>query len=312
MHIAQVESWSSGPRYITVNDPPAPASPETQVQLRVLATGAHQVVRSRASGKHYSARALPHTPGVDCVGADVATGQLYYYLGFDPRGGTFVEYLTADRSAVYALPADVNPVAFAASVNPAMSAWMALTQRARDLPPAFEVVVLGATSASGRMAVRVARALGAGRVVGVARNKAALAEVDGLDACVALADLVSETDFSGLGDCDVVLDYVYGDAAVHLLSSLKTKKPVQYVQVGSLSGRDAALPASLLRSLDLTIRGSGPGAWRLAALQEEMRRLIPTMLGWKLLEAYAVPLKDIETAWDDKSLASKGRVVFVP
>ncbi|KAI1076852.1 hypothetical protein F5B20DRAFT_572528 [Whalleya microplaca] len=310
MHIAQVQDWSVGPRYTTADEPPAPAS-ESQIQLRVLAAGAHQVVRSRASGTHYSARELPHTPGIDCVGADVATGRLYYYLGFLPRGGTFVEYLTVDRAAVYALPDTVDPVAFAASVNPAMSSWMAITQRTRDLPANFTALVMGATSASGRLAVHAAKALGAGRVVGIARNAKSLGEVEGLDERIVLRDPVSETDFSGV-ECDVVLDYVYGDAAVHLLSSLKTKKPVQYVQIGAVAQQVAALPASVLRSLDLTVRGSGPGAWSVAALQKELQTLVPKMAGWKLLDGYAVPLKDIEMAWDDKSLASKGRLVFVP
>ncbi|KAI0836467.1 hypothetical protein F5Y06DRAFT_103952 [Hypoxylon sp. FL0890] len=309
MHIAQVQSWPEGPRYVTVDDPPAPSN--NQIQLRVLAAGAHQVVRSRASGAHYSARQLPHTVGVDCVGRDEATGKLYYV--FTLQGGTFAERINIDKSVAYQLPDDVDPASFAASVNPAMSSWMAITQRTTNLPKDFTAVIIGATSASGRLAVHSAKALGAGKVIGVARNAATLEKVDGLDDYIVLNDVVAESDFSKLQDCDVILDYVYGDVTVHLLSSLsRARKPVQYIEIGSLAQSTAEIPGHLLRSFDLTIRGAGAGSWSISALQKELYTLVPTMARWKLLSANAVPLKDIETAWNDRSLASEGRLVFVP
>ncbi|OTA96225.1 hypothetical protein M434DRAFT_68027 [Hypoxylon sp. CO27-5] len=309
MHIAQVQSWPEGPKYVTVDDPPAPS--DSQVQLRVLAAGAHQVVRSRASGAHYSARQLPHTVGVDCVGKDDATGKLYYV--FTLQGGTFAELINVDKSIAYSLPDNVDPASFAASVNPAMSSWMAITQRTTNLPKDFTAVIIGATSASGRLAVHSAKALGAIKVIGIARNAAALEKVDSLDDYIVLNDVVAETDFSKVQDCDVILDYVYGDATIHLLSSLsRAKKPVQYVEIGSLAQRTAEIPAHLLRSFDLTIRGAGAGSWSIPALQKELHTLVPTMARWELLSAKSVPLKDIESAWNDKSLAEEGRVVFVP
>lgn len=309
MHIAQVQSWPEGPKYVTVDDPPTPS--DDQVQLRVLAAGAHQVVRSRASGAHYSARQLPHTVGVDCVAKDEATGKLYYV--FTLQGGTFAELINVDKSIAYPLPDNVDPASFAASVNPAMSSWMAITQRTTNLPKDFTAVIIGATSASGRLAVHSAKALGASKVIGIARNAAALEKVDGLEDYIVLNDVVAETDFSKVQDCDVILDYVYGDATVHLLSSLsRAKKPVQYVEIGSLAQRTAEIPAHLLRSFDLTIRGAGAGSWSIAALQKELHTLVPTMARWKLLSANSVPLKDIEAAWNDKALAGEGRVVFVP
>ncbi|KAI1764499.1 hypothetical protein GGR53DRAFT_520331 [Hypoxylon sp. FL1150] len=308
MHAAQVHSWSEGPRYVSVDDPPAPS--DSQIQLRVLAAGAHQVVRSRASGAHYSARQLPHTVGVDCVAKDEATGQLYYC--FTLQGGTFAERINFDRSIVYPLPHHVDPIAFAASVNPAMSSWMAITNRT-CLPKDSAIVILGATSASGRLAVHVAKALGATKVVGVARNAVALEKVQGLDDFVVLQDPIAETDFSKIQNCDVVLDYVYGDAAVQLLTSLaRSKKPVQYVEIGSLAQKTADFPSALLRSFDLTVRGAGAGSWSIGALQKELHTLVAKMAEWELLSARPIPLKDIETVWGDASLARNGRVVFVP
>ncbi|KAH9885318.1 hypothetical protein F4778DRAFT_761077 [Xylariomycetidae sp. FL2044] len=311
MQAVVVQDWSEGPRNVTIDPPPQPT--ESQLRLRVLAAGLHQVVRARASGRHYSAKTLPHRVGVDCVGQDEATGQLYYALDLGANAGTFAEYILVDKAAAYPLPDTVDPASFAASMNPGMSSWMALTQRTRDLPRDYTALILGATSGSGRIAAHVARALGAGRVIGVARNEAALAAVEGLDERIVLRADVAETDFSRV-EPDVVLDYVYGDATVHLLSSMsKTRKSVQYVMIGGVSRQEAmAIPSDVLRSYDLTIRGAGPGAWRLPALREEMKTLVPAMTRWKLLDAHKVALGDVEKIWNDQTLGSKGRIVVVP
>ncbi len=323
MHIAQVNSWSEGPRYTAVDDLPAPS--DNQLQLRVLAAGLHQVVRSRASGTHYSAAAaggLPHAVGVDCVCRHEPTGRLYYAFSLEPGAGTFAERVNVGRGSAHPLPDGADPVRFAASLNPAMSGWMALTQRAAGLPPGFTTLDLGATSASGRLAAPAAPALGAGRVVGVARDAAALDALGQLlDDRVVLREPARETDLSAVvvrGGCDVVLDYVYGDAAVNVLSALaaaaaRTGRPLQYVSIGGLGGQaTAAFPSVLLRSCDLTVRGAAPGAWRLSALRRELPALVAELATWELAAARAVPLSDIEKVWNDKELAGKERIVFVP
>ncbi|KAI1291342.1 hypothetical protein F5Y03DRAFT_376944 [Xylaria venustula] len=309
MHIAQVQNWSEGPRYVSVDDLPAPS--ENQIQLRVLATGLHQVVRSRASGQHYTSAQLPHPVGVDCVGRDVAADKLYYYSNLQPGYGTFAEFLNVSKDAVIPLPENVDPVSFAASVNPAMSSWLALKQRTSNLPENYTVLILGATSASGRLAATVAKGLGAGKVIGVARDEAALAKVAGLDQFVVQKDPLTDTDFSQV-EADVVLDYVYGDLALHVLSTLNIQRPLQYVSIGLLSRKEVAIPPAILRSRDVTIRGSGPGAIARKAMGQEIRSLVPAMTEWSLPAGYSVPLKDIEQAWGDKSLEKKGRLVFIP
>ncbi|KAH8649042.1 hypothetical protein BX600DRAFT_517436 [Xylariales sp. PMI_506] len=310
MYVAEVRDWAEAPRLVTVD---RPTVEEGQRQFRVLATGAHQVVRTRAAGKHYSAKTLPHVPGVDAVVQDEATGKLYYVMGFGEKFGTFTEYITlSDRDMCIPVPDGVDPTSFAASVNPAMSSWMAITQRTRDLPAGWTALVIGATSASGQLAVHAAKSLGAARVIGVARSEAALRAQPALDGYVVQREVVEETDFSSVAaDVDVILDYVYGDVALHLLSSLRTRKPVQYVQIGTLGGEPTlALPGPLLRSTDLTIRGAGPGSWSPAALGAELKTLVPIMAKWPTLETVKVPLSEIETKWNDKS--AKGRVVFIP
>ena len=81
-----------------------------------------------------------------------------------------------------------------------------------------------------------------------------------------MQDPVENTDFLKLGHVDVILDYVYGPITVHLLGSLKTMQPIQFVQAGTLSAQVMELKGAILRGMNLTIRGSGPGSWNMEEL----------------------------------------------
>lgn len=320
MQVAQVKEWAEGPRLVTVPRPPEPT--ENEMQLRVLATGLHNVVRSRASGTHYSAKALPHIPGIDGVGRNEATGRLYYFMVMKEGFGTFAEYINVPQEGVLVpLPEDstkFDAASLAGAVNPAMSSWMAITQRTTVTSgadgAAWSAFIIGSTSASGRLAVHAARALGATRVIGAARDEAALKADTTLDGYVVLKSDPAEIDFSaanGEDAPDVVLDYVYGDVTERYLAGLRARKSVQYVQIGTLSGQpQVPVPGPLLRSTDLTIRGAGPGSWTLKSLTKEMPKLVSNLVTWPSQEAVKIPLQDIEKTWNDRSI--KGRIVFTP
>lgn len=221
--------------------------------------------------------------------------QTVYWASFDTP--SMAEYVNLPAKIVKPLPAGTDPVQAAGIINPAMSSWMAFKSRTTDLPPDFTVLILGATSASGRVAIPLARALGAKKIVGAARSKVAL-ETLGLDASIVIADNANETDISALGDVDVILDYVYGPFTVHLFSSLKSTRPVQYVHIGSLAALDISLPGAVLRSKNLTIRGSGPGAWSTLQVAQSMDQLLPLIKDLPEQPIKTVRLKDVEKAWN--------------
>ncbi|KAI0690717.1 hypothetical protein C8T65DRAFT_745696, partial [Cerioporus squamosus] len=188
---AQVSSWGSPPVYTAVTAPPAPLPESGIVQIRVLAAGAHQLVRSRAAGKHYTSGPLPHVVGVDGVGSTVPGGKLVYFITLRTGGGSFAEVVNVPKSYVFDLPEGVKPEAVAAMVNPAMSSWMAIKTRVdmTQLPKeGWTALVVGATSASGVIAAATARKLGATKVIGVARNAEKLAAVPNIDVQVVIAD----------------------------------------------------------------------------------------------------------------------------
>ncbi|KAF2160987.1 hypothetical protein M409DRAFT_59511 [Zasmidium cellare ATCC 36951] len=306
MYQAQIDTWGAAPKYIQVPDLPQPTADE--VQIKVSAVGIHNVVRSRASGKHYSSGSLPHIPGIDGVGHRTTDNKLVYFWTFGT--GVLREYVNLPKTSVYELPDETDPVQLASSINPAMSSWMTFKGRTKDLPKDFTVLILGATSASGRIAISIARSLGAKKVIGAARSQASLDTLP-LDEKILIPENVSETDFTHLDDVDGVLDYIYGPLALHLFSSLKTPKPVQYVHIGAVSGvQEINLPGALLRSKDITIRGSGPGSWQMG----DFARSLPELLGIvsRLKEkgpVKVVRMEDVEAEWGFKG---KERLVFVP
>ncbi|EME86557.1 uncharacterized protein MYCFIDRAFT_65266 [Pseudocercospora fijiensis CIRAD86] len=305
MYQAQVHSWGSNPTWTKVPDLPPPGPEELQV--KVLAAGVPRVVRSRASGKHYSSGSLPHVPGLDGIGIMTSTNQKCYF--FSMTSPIMSEYLNLPKTSVIPLPDDTDPVHFAASINPAMSSWMALKGRTNGLEDGFTCLVLGATSASGRLAIPLARALGATKVVGAARNQQTL-DTLGLDASIIIQDDVEKTDFSHLDDVDVIVDYVYGALTLHLFRSLKTPKPVQYVHVGGLSGEmEMSVPGEILRSKDITIRGSGPGAWNMKAFVKTLPELLEAVSKVPKQATKVAKFEDIEKKWDYQG---PERLVFVP
>ncbi|EME48260.1 hypothetical protein DOTSEDRAFT_60584 [Dothistroma septosporum NZE10] len=259
----------------------------SEVRLKVLAVRIHRIVRSRASGTHYSTSTLPHIPVIDGVVTD-PSGKLVYFASM--QIGTLASHVNMPKHAVWPLQQGVGPVQVAASINPAMT-------RTTGLRKGFTYLILGATSASGGLAVTLARALGAGTVIRAARNEVALQAL-GLDRLIVIKEIVEDTDFTSLEDVDVVLDYVYGPLALHLFQSLKTPKSVQYVHIGSLSGTmKVAVPGEILRSKDLTIRGSGQGAWAMEAFVQTIEELLLYVPSLPEQEVEVSKFGDLEEGW---------------
>ncbi|KIW20907.1 hypothetical protein PV08_01486 [Exophiala spinifera] len=306
MRAIVVESWDSPPAFSA--DHPDPSTTDSdKVTIKVLAAGLHQLVRSQAAGQHYTSKnaGLPYVPGSDGVGT-TPDGKVVYFNSI-LKGGSFAEYVTVPKAAITPVPEGADPVQIAGLLNPGMSSWMALAARVENLPPNFTVVIVGVTAISGKVAVEFVRERGAGKVIGVARNAK---EMDALklDQSIVLASNPAETDFSGLGDVDVILDYLYGPVITALFTALKSTVPTQYVQIGSVAGLDTPLPAAILRSKNLTMRGAGPGAWSMQHFGKELPGLLTAVAKLPKMDLKVRKLEDAADAW----AAKKDRTVFVP
>jgi NADPH:quinone reductase-like Zn-dependent oxidoreductase len=298
MKAAQVTSWGEIPKYVEIPAPPAPADSNT-VQIKVLAAGIHRLVRSRAQGIHFSATKLPHIPGSDGVGRTVPDGKLVYFSTFW-EAGSLCEIVNVPLQDVTPVPEGADPVLVAGLVNPSMSSWMALRLRTANLPPNFTVLIIGATSVAGGVALQLSRTLGAGKVIGCARNEKTMRTM-GYDDIVVLREPAKDTDFSSIAaDTDVILDYVYGPITEHLLSSLNPQRPTQYVQIGTLADPNISLPGGILRSKNITIRGAAPGAYNAEEAATENPGLMKAVAEIKDQRFKVVDLKDIEKEWPDE------------
>ncbi|KAL6250833.1 hypothetical protein RBB50_003136 [Rhinocladiella similis] len=306
MRAIVVKSWDTPPAFSADHPDPSTTDPD-KVTIKVLAAGLHQLVRSQAAGQHYSSKnaGLPYVPGADGVGT-TPDGKTVYFSSL-AMGGGFAENVTVPKAAVVPVPEGADPVQIAGLVNPGMSSWMALAARVDNLAPNFTVVIVGVTAISGKVAVEFVRERGAGKVIGVARNPKEM-EALKLDQSIVLASNPSETDFSALGDVDVILDYLYGPVIPALFAALNSKVPTQYVQIGSVAGLDTALPGALLRSKNITMRGAGPGAWSLPHFGKELPGLLAAVARLPKMDLKVRKLEDAADAW----AAKKDRTVFVP
>ena len=307
MHAAQVLSWEEGPKYVEIPKPELPSPESGLVQIKILAVGIHQVVRSRASGKHYSSTTLPHLPGVDGVGVLAEDPSQKVYFSAVKAGGSYAEYVNIPKNDVFPLPEGLDPVQTTAMLNPGLSSWMAIRKRCYNLPSKFTVLILGASTASGRVAVSLLPTLGAGTLIGCGRNEAALKTL-GLDKSIVLKNNVEETDFASLPPIDVVLDYLNGPPALHLLKSLPKDHHVQFVQIGNLAGTSITLPGPLLRSKDVVLSGSGFGSWNLRQMRGELAELLQGLTKTPEQEVKVCKLQEVAEDWKE----TVKRIVFVP
>lgn len=312
MHAAVVEQFGRVP---TWRQFPEPVAAEGEVVVEVVATGLHPRVRSQAAGSHYTSEgSLPLVPGVDAVGR-FPDGSLRYFVASSETRGTMAERVVADPRASVVLPDGADPVAVAAGANPVMSSWVALRRRI-DLASGARVLVLGATGASGRAAVQVAKHLGASSVVASGRDTTRLAALGGLgaDVLVALDDPASVG--RAAADVDVVVDYVWGRPASDVMRALVTARTdrgrrLDWIAIGSTAGQDAPIPSAALRASGLTIVGSGQGSVGRDAFVTELPGIVEAIAaGTVAVDAQVASFTDVSTLWADADAPGTGRLVF--
>jgi NADPH:quinone reductase-like Zn-dependent oxidoreductase len=319
MHAGVVTSFDEPPHYQEW-PVPIPAGEDQQL-VDVLAVGLHPRVRSGASGRHYtSTGVLPMIPGVDGVG-QLPDGTRLYFVTDDDLPGPMAEKAVVDRRRTVRLPENADASRIAAAMNPAMSSWVALRRRV-PIEPGQSVLVLGATGNAGTMAVRVAKRLGAGRVIGAGRDLIrleALAEV-GADDVVQLtgdAELTATALGRAAGEVDIVIDYLWGkpaEAAIMALLTARTdrSRALNWVQIGAMAGPTIELPSVALRSANFRLQGNGQGAVSTAVYLAELPSLIDQIGAGHLGDvARSVPLSDVEAAWRRADVPGE-RVVIVP
>jgi NADPH2:quinone reductase len=320
MNAAVVNDFKAPPRYASFADPVAGGE---EVIVSVSAAGRHQVVKSLASGTHYgSTGVLPMIPGVDGVGRLEDGTRVYFGTSRSPFG-SFADRCVTARVLCFPVPEALDDVTVAAIVNPGMSSWAALTLRA-GFVAGENVLILGATGVAGKLAVQIAKRLGARRVVAAGRNPAALEELPGLgaDAVISLNAEREALVSSFRRDCasdqvNIVLDYLWGSPAEAVLEAISQKglqhsaSRIRFVQVGATAGATISLPAATLRSSGLELMGSGFGSVSMEKIFQSLADFLREAARQPFqIKTNSAPLRDVEALWN---VAEKGaRLVFRP
>jgi NADPH:quinone reductase-like Zn-dependent oxidoreductase len=294
-----------------------PAVSEGVVRIAVVASALSHVTKSRASGKHHSSSAkLPFVPGVDGTGVLEDGTRVYFVLPEAPFGG-MAEYCIVKKVRCIPLPAALDDVTAAAIAIPGMSSWAALAERAK-LVKGETVLINGATGVSGRLAVQIARYLGAGKIIATGRNAETLQSLKALGADEtisltqdndALESAFQQRFHDGVG---VVLDYLWGQSAELLLAAGAKASPdavpLRFVQIGAMSAATITLPGAALRSSAIELMGSGIGSIPMPRLLGAIEQLLTaTVPGGLEIATNPVPLSQVEDHWSNENQA---RTVF--
>jgi NADPH:quinone reductase-like Zn-dependent oxidoreductase len=322
MKAAVVTAPGRSPIYADFHAPVANTGEEL---ISVRASGLSQFSKSRASGSHYSSDGgFPAVAGSDGVGI-TQDGRRVYFVLPEPPFGALAEICPVRSNQCVELPDSVDEITAAAIANPGMSAWAALVERAH-LVTGETVLVNGATGTAGRLAVQLAKHLGAGKIIATGRNQEELEEVKALGADIVIPFTLGMQHPSGAKDYEnalkqvfvsginVVIDYLWGESAktviVAIAKAAADATPVRFVHVGGASREEnIELPGAALRSSAIVLMGSGLKSVPLSGLLQAIRSVFEAVqpAGLKIATR-VVPLSEVEGVWD--KAAGKPRVVF--
>lgn len=299
-----------------------PVAQEGEALVEVRAASLKQVDRQLADGSHFaSPRALPVVCGTDGVGT-LDDGRRVFFGGTRPPFGAMAERTVVNRHFCFPIPDELDDLTAAALPNPGVSAWLTLSFRAK-LTEGEKVLILGATGVTGKLAVRIAKLMGAARVIAAGRNPQALEALrnEGADATIRIdvdSEELREAFAREAGDSgfQVVVDYLWGRPTEVLISALTKKEfahissETRLVQAGESAGATISLPAAVLRSTALTILGTA-GMPPRDVLTESLTKVLTLGAKGELkIETDRVALADVERAWT--RVHSGRRTVIVP
>ena len=308
----RIENWGEAPGVV---DGPEPVAESGQALVRVLAGTLNPVDIAIASKRFYGAvPAPPYVPGNELVGEVIESATL-------PAGtrvwchcttGGLAERAAVPEDRMVPVPEGIADEYAAALGVAGIAGWMAVRDRA-DLTLTDEVLVLGASGVVGRVAVAAAKAAG-NRVVAAGRNERALADV-GADAVLDLTadDLGAELSAAAPNGVDVVIDMVWGRAAVAAIGALR--QGGRLVQVGNAAGPLAEVPAGPLRGGRLDLRGYSIYSERFADVARAYGELCrAAMLGRIEIPIEKVPLRELPEAWERQVRFATGgaKLVVLP
>lgn len=286
---------------------PTPSDYEQVIEVK--AASIKNLDKIRAKGAHYDKHEnYPVIVGVDGVGL-LADGTRVYA---GSATGMMSEKALINKHWYVPIPDELDNVTAAAIPNPAISAWLSLVYKGK-LKAGDTVLILGATGITGKLAVQIARHLGAGKIIAIGRNQQALDSL-GTDVSISLNQSDDEIKQTIKAEAEktpfhVVIDYLWGKPAELLLTTLAghdlnatVDHTTRYVQVGEMAGSAISLPAAILRSTAIELTGAGGGSISKEVIGKIQTEILPEVFklaaeGKLSIDTLAIPLKNVAEAW---------------
>ena len=297
-----------------------PVPREGEVLLRVLAAGVNRPDILQREGRYPPPPGSPDTLGLEVAG-EVVEGSGRWQEGDRVcallGGGGYSEYVAVDARHVLPIPAGLEPVEAAALPETVFTVYANVFEHGR-LRAGETLLVHGATSGIGVMAIQMAKAAGA-RVIATSRgaDKAEAARKLGADHAVD----TSTQDFAEVarqaGGVDVALDMVGAPYFARTLEALNTGGRIVYI--AGQGGNELQVPVFGIMRKRAVITGSTlrpRDADEKARLAAEVERVV-----WPWIEAGKVkavvdrtfPLEQAAQAHARLEVgAHTGKIVLVP
>lgn len=249
----------TGPSGLRLADVDEPVTADGTVLIEVHAAGVGFVDHLICRGEYQIRPPLPFVPGLEVSGVVRSAPE---GSGFKPgmrvaagtAFGGWAELVVAPEFLVMPLPDGTSFDAGAGFVVNFQTAHLALTRRGR-LAEGEAVLVHGAAGGVGTACIQVARALGAGTIIGVAsgRERMAVAMAAGADHALDAGEdwVVQVRELTGGRGADVVCDPVGGEATSQSLRCMAPEG--RLLVIGFAAGAIPQIEANrlLLRHLDV-------------------------------------------------------------
>ena len=241
-----------GPEVLTLTELPDPVAADGFVLVDVDTAGVNYADTHQVEDSYLSKTTLPLVPGTEVVGR----GQDGKRIAAFAMDGGYCEKAAVHPAMSFPLPDGVSDGQALALMVQGLTAWH-LLRTSTHLEKGESVVVHAAAGGVGTIAVQLAKAWGAGRVIAVASSddKRALATELGADVTVdaGAADLKGALEEANGGKkVDVVLEMVGGptfDASLAALApfgrlatfGMASRTPPKPVNAGELMSRSRAV-----------------------------------------------------------------------
>lgn len=316
---------TGGTDRIEVGELPVPRPGPTDVLVRMEASEVNHVDLFVRSGAYATHTPFPFVIGRDLVGsvvakgpgvADFAEGDRVWCnsLGHDGRQGAFAEYAVVASERLYPLPAAVRPMAAAAVLHAAATAYIGLVREA-GLAAGQTVFVEGAGGGVGSAIVQMASAMGARVIATASAQDESWCRACGADVVLDYHcnDLYEQVRAAAPEGVDIWWDNSGRNDFTHCLPLLG--RGGRAVIMSGLGGADPVLPVGAMYTREVTLHGFAISNATVSDLAQAARAINRLLTAGKLQARIGATFCLADAARAHEAMASgeiRGRIVVQP